>query len=218
MKKVIYALPLVGLMYMASCADAPDAHKSEAKDKVETTNKVEGDYKVDVAASKVEWVGTKATGSHSGTINITEGKLASDGTKLTGGSFVIDMKSIMPTDQDSTGNAKLEGHLKSPDFFDVEKFATAKFEITEVKDATDADKTKMADANVVISGNLTIKDVTKNISFPAKVNVAVSEITANTEFNINRTDFNVVYNSDESIKDKFINKEINFKINLKATK
>lgn len=217
MKKLIYALPLVGLMYMASCANAPDAHKADTKDKVEAP-KVEGDYKVDVATSKVEWVGTKATGSHNGTINITEGKLASDGKTLTAGSFVIDMNSIKAVDQDSTGNAKLEGHLKAADFFEVEKYPTSKFEITAVKEAIDADKQKMTDANVVISGNLTIKDVTKNISFPAKVTITDKEVTAVSEFNIDRTEFNVMFQSDESIKDKFINKAINFKINLKATK
>lgn len=128
------------------------------------------------------------------------------------------MKSIKATDQDSTMNAKLTGHLLNDDFFAVDKFPTAKFEITEVKDAADADKVKMADANAVITGNLTVKDVTKSISFPAKVTISGNEINAITEFNIDRTQFNITYNSDESIKDNFINKEINFKINLKATK
>lgn len=221
MKKIFLSLPLLGVLYFASCADAPDAHKTKATDAQNVDNKDSADknvYKVAADASKFEWVGTKATGSHNGTINIKEGTLNSDGTKLTGGTFVVDMKTIAALDQDSTGNTKLGGHLMAADFFDVEKFPEAKFEITEVKDATDADKTKLATANTVISGNLTIKDVTKNISFPAVVTVSATEITANTEFNVDRTEFGVNYNSDASIQDKFINKEINFKINLKATK
>lgn len=219
MKKLLFSVPVLGLFFLASCADAPDAHKTNAKDKVETTTPTSGlNFKVDAANSKFEWVGTKPTGSHSGTVTITEGTLVADSTKLTGGSFVIDMKSIKATDQDSTMNAKLTGHLLNDDFFAVDKFPTAKFEITEVKDAADADKVKMADANAVITGNLTVKDVTKSISFPAKVTISGNEINAITEFNIDRTQFNITYNSDESIKDNFINKEINFKINLKATK
>lgn len=219
MKKLLFSLPVFGLFFLASCADAPDAHKTDAKDKVETKNPTSGlNFKVDAENSKFEWVGTKPTGSHSGIVKISEGTLVADSTKLTGGSFVVDMKSIQATDQDSAMNAELTGHLLNEDFFAVDKYPTAKFEITGVQDATDADKSKMADANVVITGNLTIKDVTKSISFPAKVTMSGNEVNAITEFNIDRTQFNITYRSDESIKDKFINKEINFKINLKATK
>src|SRR6476659_6944397 len=92
-------------------------------------------YKVDVSKSKIEWTGRKVTGQHSGELKLASGILNSNGKSLSGGSFVIDMTSISNTDLDAGSAQKLLGHLKSDDFFSIEKNPTAKFEITNVKSA-----------------------------------------------------------------------------------
>ena len=130
---------------------------------------------------------------------------------MVGGAFVFDMNSIVDLDMpaDNKYNAKLIGHLKSEDFFDVAKYPTAKFKITAVS---------KKDGKLSISGDLTIKDVTKNITFFASLSIAngISTLTSDV-FTVNRADYNVKYGSKSffnDLKDKFINDEfeISFKV------
>ena len=129
---------------------------SDAKEIATTSSK---SVKVNVDDSKVSWKGFKPGGEHFGVISISEGSLKLENGNLVGGSFAFDMNSIVDTDMpaDNEYNAKLVGHLKSADFFDVEKFPTAKFEITSVDEENE---------KVNVSGNLTIKETTKNITIP----------------------------------------------------
>lgn len=228
MKKVFLSLSAVAVLAFASCNNTPDATKAEAKDAVavqDSTAKAAG-WNVNVSESKIEWIGSKPIGQHNGTINLKDGSLNVENGKLTGGNFTIDMNSIAVLDiTDSAKNAALVSHLKGTgdpqaedDFFNVKKFPEGKFVITGVADATDADKTKLKDATHVISGNLTLKGIEKNISFPAKVTVTETGAEAYSEMNIDRTNWNIVYNSDETVKDKFINKDINLKLTVKAAK
>ena len=115
---------------------------------------------------------------------------------------------------------KLKGHLLSPDFFDAEKFGTAKFEISSVEPYTAAAgaASVVEGANYTISGNLTLKDSTKNVSFPAAVTVSETEVTAKANFNIDRTQWGMSYGNDKSLKDKFISPEVNISLNIKAIK
>jgi polyisoprenoid-binding protein YceI len=119
-------------------------------------------YKVSPEQSKLTWLAKKVTGEHSGTINVTSGSLALDNKVLKGGSFELDTKTIAVTDlTDKETNAKLLGHLKSDDFFAVEKFGKANFNITSVQ-STGA-------GTYDVKGKLTIKGITNEISFPATV-------------------------------------------------
>ena len=157
----------------------------------------------------------KPTGEHTGTISLSEGAFSiADGT-LVGGSFTIDMNSIVNTDipADSEYNAKLVGHLKSADFFEVEKFPTSKFEITEVKEH---------EGKLHVTGNLSIKEDTKSITIPAVLSneEGVVVLTSDT-FTIDRTDFNVRYGSKkffDDLKDKFINDEFEMSFVVKTSK
>lgn len=211
MKKVIISLSMAALL--ASCAGNPEGEKAKTTDAVSTTTTttVAGEtLKVDTAASKVEWLGTKITGKHNGTIKIQSGELTFENNVLKAGTFVIDMNTINATDlaADAEMKGKLEGHLKADDFFATQKFPTAKFETTEVKD--------LGNGKVNVSGNLTIKDVTKNITFDATVvENGADKKTFNADFNINRKDWGVVY---AGMKDDAISDEINFKINLVSVK
>lgn len=228
MKKFILPLVAASVLF-ASCDNTPNATEVKGTDAQTVENKAAtGTYNVDVASSSIGWMGSKPTGDgHNGTINLKEGKLTVDENNvLNGGHFVLDMNSIKVLDiTDSAKNAMLVGHLlgtgdpnAKDDFFNVKDHPEAKFEVTAVKVAEAADKTEMADATHVISGNLTLKGITKNITFPAVVNVTPDAIEARSEMNIDRTEWNIKYNSDETIKDKFINKKINLKLDIKAKK
>lgn len=210
MKKYIFTLSFMGLLLATSCTKAPDAQKAETQEAKEVTNTSGKELKVDTQASVIKWIGTKVTGKHNGTVKMQEGVLKVQDGNLTGGSFVINMNSIEVLDlKPGEGKEKLEGHLKADDFFNSEKFPTAKFEITSVTPDTTGGNTHK------IEGNLTIRDVTKNISFGAKVNVSENSVEATANFNINRKDWGVKY---EGKKDDLIRDEVNFDIQLKTEK
>lgn len=118
------------------------------------------------------------------------------------------------TDEES--NQKLTAHLSSADFFDVKKYATSKFEITGVEKLQEVDA---EGNNYKIMGNLTIKDITKNITIPANVSMDENQFTAEAKFSIDRTEWNIQYGSGKFFKglgDKMINDAIDFELNLVA--
>ncbi len=137
---------------------------------------------IKVKESSINWVGKKITGSHTGTIQLKEGKLMMEGDQLIGGSFIIDMTTIKVTDLSGDSKGKLEGHLKSDDFFGIENFPTASLIIKS------ANKTPNG---YYINGDITIKGKTEPITFDLKMNAN----TATTSLKIDRTKFGVRYGS-----------------------
>lgn len=206
----ITLLAATAALVLASCAGNPEGKKADTKDSVVVENQVSGDaFTVDTAQSSVVWTGTKVSGSHTGTVAIKSGNVIVENGVIKGGKFVLDMNTISSTDLEGEWKEKLDGHLKADDFFAVETYPEASFEITEVK-------TGATPSDLVVSGNLTIKGITKNITFDAKA----EEVTDNTvkysaDFNIAREDWGVTY---EGKKDDLISKEINFKVNVVANK
>ncbi len=166
-------------------------------------------FKVNVENSSLTWKGYKPTGSHTGTITLVSGNIEIKNNKITGGTFVSDMSTI----KDADGSAKLEGHLKSEDFFEIAVFPTSKFEIT---------KTEVNAGKIQVTGNMTIKGITKQITFPATLAVSKDNVTLISEtFQINRADFNVKYKSKtffNDLKDKFVNDDFDFQVTIVATK
>lgn len=183
-------------------------------------------YSADLTKSVINWQGYKPTGKHNGTINISDGKLEVKAGNLVGGEFTINMNSIKVLDlKDADDNAKLLGHLKSADFFEVETYPSAKFVITGVKaiDGTAIDKTKEKGSLIPthsITGNLSMKDETKSISFNALIEQDQNSISAKTnQFYIDRVEWNVQYGSKKifsELKDKFIHDEMGIAIKLLA--
>jgi len=208
--RILMMLSVVG--FVASCSTAPEGEKVEAKDAKDV--KVEAEAKtlaVDAATSKVEWVGTKTGGQHNGDMMLKSGSLNVKGEEIVGGSFVLDMNSITALDlTEETGKAKLEGHLKTGDFFEVEKFPEAKFEITNVKaEAGEGGATHK------IEGNLTLKEVTKSVTIPAIVKIENGAVSATTpQFTIDRQVWGINYKS--TMKDVILNDQIGLKITLAA--
>ena len=187
-------------------------------------------YAIDTAKSQLTWIGAKMTGRHNGIFKIKEGELHMDDSLLTSGTIVIDMTTLRSDDKsiDENGNAKLTKHLRSADFFDVEKHNTARFELTGIapydstlikKPAarpTDDDALRVRKPTHFITGNLTIKDQTKSITFPAKVTMEDNLLKAKANFNIDRTQWGLVYRSDKSLGDQTIRPEVNIGFDIVA--
>jgi Uncharacterized conserved protein len=198
-----------GVFAMAACVSNPEGKKAETTDSVEAaaTSTAGNTLPVDTTASSVVWTGRKVSGQHHGTVKIKFGSLTVQGGELTGGNFVIDLNTITNDDLEGENKAKLEGHLRSEDFFDVANHPEATFEITGVRDGADA-------GSVAISGNLTIRGITKNITFDAHVEEASdTAVKAVADFNIAREDWGITYSGQA---DDLISKEINFKVTLVA--
>jgi polyisoprenoid-binding protein YceI len=169
---------------------------------------------VDTKASKVYWTGKKVSGEHTGYLSVGSGTVFLKGDKVVGADINMDLTTIECTDLTGEWKDKLVGHLKSDDFFSVEKHPNATFKITSVKSSG-------AEKKVV--GNLTIKGITHEISFPAKIDVAGDKVTANGTASIDRTKWDIKYGSgkffsdlgDRMIKDEF---EIKFELSAIAEK
>ncbi len=222
MKKI--TLFLSATIVLAACNNSSDANKATTTDTQAVQTATGVAYPLD-SATTLTWTGSKPTGKHTGTFKVTEGSLLVNDNNLTGGSFTIDVNSINNVDMaaDAENKGKLEGHLKSPDFFDVAKYPTAKFEITSVEPFTavtdsSAAKVTFAGATHTIKGNLTLKDSTKNISFPAKVSIDANTATATADFNIDRTLWGMNYKGPENPQDWIISKEVNIKLLISASK
>ncbi|MBC7980019.1 MAG: YceI family protein [Armatimonadetes bacterium] len=188
------SLSAVILVACENPADKTDAAKvGDAVEKT-TTTAAGGVKYVFTPESEINFVGSKVTGSHKGGFKEFEGHFfAKDGEPIgTDHTITIDMNSTWADDE------KLTGHLKSPDFFDVEKFPQAKFEVTEVK--------KESDTKVMISGNFTLHGVTKNITFPATVDSSPQSVEIEAKFDVNRKDFKIVYpgKPDDLIRDEVV--------------
>jgi len=160
---------------------------------------------VDVKASTITWLGKKVVGEHSGTIALKSGGLKFDNDKLVGGHFIMDMNSIICTDIKGPKADKLVGHLKNEDFFEVDKYSTAEFILTEA--------IKLEGNNYKLIGNLTIKGITNPIEFDAMI----SDKSASAILNIDRTSYDIKYGSGsffDNLGDRAIDNNFQLTINL----
>ena len=206
---------------------ATTACKGEKKNETEATDAqpaaiagpIAAKYNVTTAKSIINWTGAKPTGKHTGTIAIESGIVKTSDQKITSGSFLIDMKSIIVTDLEGKQKEGLEGHLKGmaegkeDHFFNVAKYPTAAFEITGVTENA---------GKLTVQGNLTIRGIKKNISFPAATTATANGMTLTSDpFTINRTDWGINYGSKsifDNLGDKFIDDAIELQVVLVADK
>lgn len=180
---------------------------------------------VNLEASKVDWKAFHKGGfaPRWGTLAIKSGGVSIEANELTAGDFVIDMQSIKVDPASVTEKDKkyseLEAHLKSADFFDVEKNPTADFKITSVTDLPAPAKDAIEGANKTVSGNLTLKGKALNVTFPAKVAVADGTATLQAKFTVNRTDWDIKFGASEADPAEWmISKDIEIGINVTAGK
>lgn len=207
-----FALLIAALaLAAAACAKDPTAGKTEAKvaapvAAAEQAPAVAETLPVAKDSSKIGFVGAKVTAEHVGVFQDFDGKISLVGGKLEGGrvEFEVKPESVII----DGGLPKLEGHLKSPDFFDVAKYPTARFVSTEIKPGSN-----VPGMTHTVTGNLELRGTTKSVTFPARVEVAPGAVKATTEFGINRKDFGIQY---PGMPDDLIKENVLLKIDLTA--
>ena len=204
-------LILIVPMLISSCvgkysSDAQEANIGKTQKEQNTLTK--DTLQVDISNSSIQWKGTKmrGAGKHEGLIQLQDGYFLTDQNKLVGGKFTMDMNTIQVTDipkHEPVPRKRFNDHMKSEDFFNTAKYPTSEFTITEIENLTDD--------STMVSGNLTIKDITKNISFKAKS----SEKKFSSKFTFDRFEWNIAYEgswADKTLVDKDIQLTINLKI------
>ena len=133
----LIAVLFAGSIAFFSCTNAPDSDDAKTSEAKKVDDDKSGDvWKLNISDSKVEWVGTKVSGYHVGTVPLKSGEIYVKNDQVTGGKFILDLANMQvsgPKGSDTTANKKLLGHLKSADFFDVEKNPEGSFELTDVR-------------------------------------------------------------------------------------
>ena len=170
-------------------------------------------YDISPENSKIEWIGEKVSGAHSGYINLKNAFFLFEDEKFVGGEFNIDMNTIKCTDiENPKYAAKLEEHLKDPDFFNTDKYPISNFKITNIIfDGT----------SYMITGNITIKEISQEIVFPAKFENNGNIFHANSTIKIDRTKHDIKYGSGsffDDLGDRMIYDEFTLKIHLQGSK
>jgi polyisoprenoid-binding protein YceI len=171
------------------------------------------EFKVDAKASQLKWTGEKVTGSHWGYVNIKSGVVNVDDNKIKNGNFDIDMTSLSVKDIEGEYHDKLVGHLKSDDFFSVEANPVSAFKIKWVKDN--------GNNTAKITGDLTIKGITKQLTFDAKYTLTGDKMVAEATIPVDRTKYDIKYGSGsffDSLGDKTIYDEFILDLKLVAKK
>lgn len=168
-------------------------------------------YNIDTSQSVVIWRGgmLMGTNSHTGYVHISKGALMIQNGQLSGGTAEIDMNTI--EDENHGRDNGLVKHLKDPDFFDVKWFPVSRIEITKAEPRNGED-TK-------VTGNLTIKGITRAVTFPARVEVKDGIAKANSKLVIDRTQWGVRYKSGkffDLLADQTMADSIEFHINIVA--
>lgn len=174
-------------------------------------------YNVDADRSSVNWVGKKVTGQHNGTLNVDDSKVVVEGNDVVYAKVEMDMNSIVCEDLTNPEyNKKLVDHLKSDDFFSSDKFPQATFVTTGFSTNPDAS----ADGqNYIVTGDLTIKGITKEVSFPVNVEINGEQLQANGTATLDRTKWNIKYGSGSFFKglgDKMIYDDFEIEFDLVA--
>ena len=216
---VVYTL--VCAFFCSSCADKqPETLKTAETQTADSlsdslSTATAQTFQIDLAESGVLWEGSEGFAAikekHNGSLLLKDGSLTAREGVIVGGIFTVDMTTLRNADVKSEKmRAKLEKHLKGADFFDVERFPTARFELTSVSALPSKD-------SVLLTGNLTMKDVAKSVSFPARVSLDSTSLRATAAFFINRKDWGIHYRAEESLGDELIRPEIGLRVNIKAT-
>jgi polyisoprenoid-binding protein YceI len=166
------------------------------------------DFPIDKSASTLEWEAKKVTGQHNGTVSFSEGTLNVEKKKITGGKFTVDMTTIVNTDGGGP-NERLVGHLKSDDFFGVEKFPQSTLVVTKAE--------SKAGNTYHFTADLTIKGITKPVEFDAEVSEASGVLTATGVMTVNRAKYDIKFRSASffsDLGDKMIYDDFSLKFKL----
>ena len=211
---VIILIIILGFIFANRGAEAPV--KEELDNKITPSVTLsDGKYELDIASSTISWHGEYLKGlAEEGTVNLLSGNFIISENRVKEGSFEIDMNSIESTPHKD----KLVEHLKNEDFFDVENFPTATFVL---KGIISSDKAGFEGEQSIVNGDLTVKGITKPISFFVTITGDENNLHATASFSINRADWEIKYNSQSffsNLGDKIINDIVTIGLDLNAQK
>lgn len=178
-------------------------------DPVETVS-----YSVDTEASTVKWFAKKVTGAHNGHVKMKSGNLDFENGVLKGGSFIMDMNSIVCDDLSGESKGKLEGHLKSDDFFGVANHPEATFVITQAVP-------RGTPGSYKIVGNMTIKESTQEIRFNAQLDEVGEQMVGSSTITLDRSQYDIRFGSGsffENLGDRTIYDDFDLEIELVVNK
>lgn len=232
MKKLIFlCLSTLSMIVLSACSGNQSRRPVDTTEKQEETSPTVQNvmYGIDIQKSQVKFVGRKPTGQHRGVFALSGGDVYFSGTDLTAATFTVDINSLAIEDipVDDPDNAKLMGHLLSSDFFDAENSASATFTLTgtavytpeetgdEASSSQAGEQAQESPAYThTISGNLMLRGVSKNITFPATVSVDEDNFSLVADFTIDRTAWGMVYGDQNKVENKVANKLINNEVSL----
>ncbi|GMU73851.1 MAG: hypothetical protein AMXMBFR44_0500 [Candidatus Campbellbacteria bacterium] len=213
-KTVIWGLIIIaavlGIWYFSTTSEAPEAQEpvdgsvSELQD---------GTYELATTQSSIEWTGSKTLIKDyydTGTLAFSNGSVSVSGGAIVDGAFTVDMNSfaVLSTSNTKVPGSNLAGHLKSADFFDIATYPTATIDLVSVVDGT-------------VTADVTIKGITKQVTFPAVITQEGNTITASAQTTIDRTLWDIRYGSSKffgELGDNVINDNVDLKLSLVATK
>ena len=209
---VVILIVILGFIFTNKDVEAPIENIGE---NISSVIFSDGLYELNISSSTLSWGGSYLKGiTEEGTVNITSGNIIVSENMVKEGNFVIDINSI----ESITHKDRLVEHLKSEDFFDVAKFPTADFVL---KGIISSNENSPEIKQSIINGDLTIKGITRPISFFATITGDENNLYATASFSINRTDWDIRYNSQiffGDLGDKIINDIVTIKLDLNAQK
>lgn len=218
MKSILFLLTTA--LLIVSCNNAPQGDTAVITDEQQASSATGEAFVVDTTNSTIRFVGHGVGKNHPGTFRLSSGQVMVANNAVTGGEFNINIRSLDVEQKEAMFQNKLKPHLLSGDFFDADNFGTARFEITNVQpyQPNSNDTSIVKGANFTVSGNFTLKNTTKNISFPAHIELDGNTLKAKGNFDIDRTQWQVNYGNDKTLGDKFISEKVNIELNLEANK
>ena len=206
MKKYLSVFALLTIV-LSSCAKKSDSKPIVKNIEMNTIKK--GGYKVDSFESKLVWKGRQLSSKeHDGTLDISSGSIEIDKSGRIFGDIKIDMKSISTSDLEGEWKDKLDGHLKSPDFFNVKGFPTATVTFK-------GNQNKTTNGEINFEGDLTIKGITQITKFSAKINQIGDKVIATASISFDRSEYDIRYGSGkffDNLGDRLIYDEINIDV------
>ena len=213
---------ILSIITLFGCGSTENQQSSSSETKKNVIIENADTITIDSQKSVITWIGSKPGGQNDGAFQISEGFILMSNDTIVGGKIKIDMTSVkVMSIIDPDSNKKLTDHLLSEDFFDADSFPQGQFEVTNIIPYDSTKSEFMVDQpNKTIYGQLTLKGITHNVSFPATVLTEGGKIKSEAKFSIDRTLWGITYRQEASVidkaKDKFIHDAVKVGFYLEA--
>jgi polyisoprenoid-binding protein YceI len=213
-----YFAGLVAGLLMTACEKAPQGDNVIITDEILPKSGTGQSFLIDTANSWVRLSGAGVGKGHPATFHPRFGKVTANSNEVTSGNFVLDIASMQMAGQEEISSDQSKPHLLTGDTLDAAAYGTSQFELTGIEPykAKDEDRSLIKGANFMISGNLQVGSVTKNITFPARVDLDGNTLKANADFDIDRRQWQLNYGKDKTLDKKSASETMNVELSLVA--